>query len=78
MVRKSLLLAICLALFAGASATSFTVDSPPQQDPVVYVTKIGKKYHRNECRYLDHSKRAVNLACARQFVDPCKVCQPPQ
>ncbi len=78
MVRRLTFLILALAILSGAGAASFTIDTPPQTDPVVYVTKHGQKYHRNACRYLDQSKRAVKLTCARQFREPCKVCKPAQ
>jgi hypothetical protein len=57
---------------------------PPaqQQDPktqTVYVTRTGKKYHRDGCRYLASSKIPISLkdAKARGFT-ACKVCHPPE
>lgn len=53
-----------------------------QQDPktqIVYVTRTGKKYHRDGCRYLASSKIPISLkdAKARGFT-ACKVCHPPE
>jgi hypothetical protein len=44
----------------------------------VYVTKTGKKYHTENCRYLKDSKIAISLkdANAKGYL-PCKVCNPP-
>jgi len=44
----------------------------------VYVTKTGKKYHVETCRYLSKSKYSIELsdAIARGY-DPCSVCKPP-
>ena len=43
----------------------------------VYTTKTGKKYHRESCRYLKHSKNAIKLEKAKAFgYEACKVCKP--
>ena len=76
MARKILLLAICLATLAVAQANMPPVAEPAANDPIVYVTKTGKKYHENHCRYLDHSKRALSLSAATKKYTPCKVCRP--
>ena len=51
------------------------------QDPqsvTVYVTKTGKKYHRDGCRYLAQSKVKTTLKEAKaNGYAPCKVCHPP-
>jgi nitrate/TMAO reductase-like tetraheme cytochrome c subunit len=52
------------------------------QDPqstTVYVTKTGKKYHKDGCRYLSQSiiKTTLKEAKANGYT-PCKVCHPPQ
>jgi hypothetical protein len=54
--------------------------SPPKQDPksqTVYITRTGKKYHRDGCRYLAGGKTAISLkdAKAKGFT-ACKVCHP--
>lgn len=45
---------------------------------VVYVTKTGKKYHGQDCRFLAKSKipLSLNEAKKRGF-SPCRVCKPP-
>lgn len=48
------------------------------QDVVVYVTRTGKKYHREDCRYLRKSKKPLYLKEAQKSYQPCKVCHPPQ
>jgi hypothetical protein len=50
-------------------------------DPFVYgvfVTKKGKKYHREGCRYLSKSSIPITLydAVARKY-QPCKICRGP-
>jgi hypothetical protein len=52
------------------------------QDPqlvTVYVTKSGKKYHRDGCRYLRQSRIPVTLKDAKaNWYTPCSVCNPPR
>ena len=44
----------------------------------VYITKTGKKYHRDGCRYLMDSKIPVLLEeLNTQKYTPCAVCHPP-
>jgi hypothetical protein len=44
----------------------------------VYVTKTGKKYHSDNCRYLSQSKirTTVDEALSKNY-SPCSVCAPP-
>lgn len=44
----------------------------------VYVTRTGKKYHRDGCRSLSKSKIPISLAEAMQKYGPCGRCNPPQ
>ena len=44
----------------------------------VYITNTGKKYHQEDCRFLEYSKNSIPLAEAREKYDPCKVCKPPK
>jgi len=59
-----------LLLFACATPTTSTAQT-------VYVTKTGKKYHKETCRYLKYSKISISLkeAKEKQF-EACKVCKP--
>ena len=54
----------------------------PKQTPqavTVYITKTGKKYHRDGCRYLSKSKISISLSDAEsEGYGPCSVCNPPQ
>jgi hypothetical protein len=56
--------------------------SAAQQDPktqTVYITRTGKKYHRDGCRYLAASKTAISLKDAKaKGYTACKVCHPPE
>lgn len=44
----------------------------------VYITKTGKKYHAESCRYLSKSKIALSLtdAVIKHYM-PCSICKPP-
>ena len=52
-----------------------------QEDPAkitVYVTRTGKLYHRDGCRYLRQSKIPSTLKDAvERGYGPCSVCKPP-
>jgi biopolymer transport protein ExbD len=76
-------LTLCLTLLcpvalpvASQSATQ------TQQDPkvqTVYITRTGKKYHRDGCRYLAASKSAISLTDAKaKGYTACKVGKPPE
>ena len=54
-----------------------TVDETPQEG-TVYVTKTGKKYHRDGCSYLRRSKILISLADAKKRYSPCSRCNPPR
>ena len=50
-----------------------------QGEVIVYITKKGKKYHKESCPWLSKSKIAISLEDAqRRGYTPCKVCEPPQ
>jgi hypothetical protein len=52
-------------------------EQPKEQ--TVYITRTGKRYHRNSCRYLASSKIPMTLKDAKaQGYTPCKVCRPAQ
>jgi hypothetical protein len=52
--------------------------TPDEEEITVYITRTGKKYHRGDCQYLRQSKIPISLADARDYYDPCSVCDPPQ
>jgi hypothetical protein len=50
----------------------------PGDDPWVYITRTGRKYHKEGCRYLSKSKIPIKLSKAKeQGYTPCSVCKPP-
>jgi len=77
----SLLLALLL-FSALAAPTQSTTNGQPQrktEEVTVYVTKTGKKYHRESCRSLSKSKIPISLKDAKaKGYTPCKVCKPPE
>jgi len=67
-MKKVLLLFIVLFALAGTNVSAQTV----------YITKSGKKYHTESCRYLSSSKYSIELNEAIQKgCGPCSVCRPP-
>ena len=60
------------------SITAATAVEEPQ-GITVFVTKTGKKYHRQSCRFLAKSEISMDIgeAKARGFT-PCKICKPPE
>ena len=50
----------------------------PGETGQVYVTRTGKKYHRDGCRSLRKSKFPMSLVEAKQKYSPCSRCNPPQ
>jgi S1-C subfamily serine protease/Tfp pilus assembly protein PilF len=43
----------------------------------VYITKTGKKYHRDGCQHLRRSKVPIALSQAANLYEPCAHCHPP-
>ncbi|MCK5118502.1 MAG: thermonuclease family protein [Candidatus Latescibacteria bacterium] len=57
------------------------IESPKkdQDEVIVYITKKGKKYHREGCGSLSKSKEALSLEEAKKRgYTPCKICKPPR
>jgi len=78
-----LLVFLFLLVSAPVAMVPFQQPAPPakadKKTETVYVTRTGKKYHRENCRYLGSSKIPMSLkdAQAKGYM-PCKVCHPPQ
>ena len=47
-------------------------------DPIVYITNTGGKYHRAGCRFLKQSQIEKHLSEVKGSYGPCGVCNPPQ
>jgi hypothetical protein len=48
-----------------------------QNDPTVYVTRTGSKYHSAGCSYLRKSSIPMKLSEASKQYSPCSRCNPP-
>lgn len=48
------------------------------EDPIVYITNTGSKYHTSSCRTLKKSKIEKHLSEVRGSYEPCGICNPPQ
>ena len=55
-----------------------TSQAQENNDPVVYITQSGNKYHRSGCRYLKKSSIEKRLSEVKGSYSPCGVCNPPQ
>lgn len=52
---------------------------PSKQETTLFITRTGRKYHRQGCRYLRKSAIPISLKDARAAgYTPCSVCGPPQ
>lgn len=61
----------------GGRAEAQTAKDP--QNQTVYITRTGKKYHRDGCEYLRQGKIPIALKDAKaKGYTPCKVCNPPK
>jgi len=84
MNRFLLLLTLFVVMLPGATGVlafqpSTSVQSSDPQTEMVCITRTGKKYHRDGCRYLSRSRIPTTLKTAKsQGYTACKVCQPPQ
>ncbi|MDR0550825.1 MAG: thermonuclease family protein [Spirochaetaceae bacterium] len=48
------------------------------ENTIVYATRTGKAYHREDCSALSRSKEAITLGeAARRSLSACSLCQPP-
>ena len=67
---------------AGAAvelSSGLTEPEPePSEDETVYVTRTGKKYHREGCSSLRRSKISISLVEAKGRYGPCSRCNPPR
>lgn len=69
---KIMVLFVILAYCAPMSA-----QEQSNSNATVYVTKTGKKYHSEGCRYLNKSMIPMKLKDAATRYSPCSVCNPP-
>ena len=83
-MKRFLVLAVVGLLGLGGAAAlapslpSARAGAAEPQPVTVYVTRTGKKYHRDGCQHLRKSKIAMSLADAKKTgYGPCSVCNPP-
>ena len=62
---------------AAAQAAQEQAAQQSQDDPIVYITNTGAKYHSAGCRTLK-SKIEKHLSEVRGVYEPCGICHPPQ
>jgi hypothetical protein len=64
----------------GAASKVFdrSAQRPVADDPIVYVTENGNKYHRDGCHHLKKSRIPRRLSEARKRFSPCPDCAPPE
>jgi len=56
---------------------AFAQEQEPPPEKTVYITNTGKKYHVEDCRALDKSKKEVTISEAkRRGYTPCGICKP--
>jgi len=56
----------------------FAVSTACSEDPLVYITETGEKYHQDGCRYLERSRIPITLSTAVSMgYGPCGNCNPP-
>ena len=83
-MRRLLLIVLALLALGTPGAVPPAQQPAPRQqtqvkEQTVYITRTGKKYHRDGCRYLSKSRIPVSLKDAKaQGYTPCTVCRPPR
>ena len=75
---KQIAAAFALAFLISLGSV-FLVWRKPPPEPVVYITRTGKKYHTYDCRFLKQyaeGKFAILLGTAKKDYEPCGICDP--
>jgi hypothetical protein len=69
---------LCPVAFPVPAQQGTSAEQNPKTQ-TIYITRAGKKYHRDGCRYLAASRIPISLkdAKAKGFT-ACKVCRPPE
>jgi|GEM_PF-5444921 len=67
-----------ISQFHSSQVSGYSGQSGPSDNDstALYVTRMGKKYHRGSCRHLSKSKIPISLEEAKKRYSPCKVCKP--
>jgi hypothetical protein len=72
------LLMLCVPLAVLPAQQPVPQQQTQTKEQIVYITKTGKKYHRDGCRYLSRSRIPIALKDAKaNGYTPCSVCHPP-
>lgn len=80
-VKVALVLFFVLLIISGCSAkdTEEKLSFASAAAEIVFITKTGEKYHREDCQYLRQSKIEISLEAAlKNGYEPCSVCKPPR
>jgi hypothetical protein len=84
-MRRIALLFTAVLLLATAPLSIVAQQSEPQpqqqrqtKEQTVYITKTGKKYHRDGCQYLRSSRIPIALKDAKANYTACRICRPPE
>ena len=76
---KRIALAFAIAFLISFGSVFLAWRKPPPE-PVVYITRTGKKYHTYDCDFLEKykikDKFAILLDTAEKDYDPCGICNP--
>ena len=75
---KRIALAFAIALLISFGSVFLAWRKPPPE-PIVYITRTGKKYHTYDCEFLEKyakGKFAMYLDKAQKDYGPCGVCNP--
>ena len=65
-------------LTSNKKSPQVTGEKQPSQNETVFVTRTGRKYHRDGCRYLSKSRIPIAFADAKaRGFTPCSACDPP-
>ena len=76
-IRIVILLTILVALFSACGDD--TAPAANSDATIVYITKSGTKYHREDCQYLSKSSIETTLEEAQsKGYAPCSKCNPPE
>ena len=67
-----------IGLWATVEKPELKADSK-SEDTIVYITRFGKKYHREGCSSLKKSKVPMTLKeASKRGYTPCALCDPPK
>ena len=75
------IVAVLLLTVSGCGSKSDSKSTASQvlrnEEQTIFVTRTGKKYHRDGCQYLRQSKKKIEISAAlNKGYTPCKVCRP--